>query len=239
MRAHVVEVAEKNFEASLLRALIPLWMLADPILELHNGTGALIAENDNWQDDPAQVPVLTELGLAPTSPNESALLQSLPVGTYTAVLTGASGGTGTGLVEVYNVDHSVPVTNNRLANISTRGFVLTDNDVMIGGFILGGGSHTNIAIRGIGPSLAQIGVSPALVDPTLELHDANGALLIGNNNWQDDPEMAGQLAANGLGLPDPNESGIFVSLQPGLYTAVLAGNEGGTGIGLIEIYNLQ
>jgi len=123
--------------------------------------------------------------------------------------------------------------------MSTRGFVETGDNVMIGGFILGGsGGSTSAALRGIGPSLGQSGLSNVLADPTLELRDHNGALLLRNDNWQDDPASAAQLIAHGLAPHDPLESGIFMSLPPGAFTAILAGN-GGTGIGLVEIYNLN
>jgi hypothetical protein len=111
---------------------------------------------------------------------------------------------------------------------------------MIGGFILGGSSTpARIAVRGIGPSLSQFGLTNLLSDPTLELHDANGTTLIANDDWLDDPISAGQLTANGLGLQNTKESGIFTSLAAGQFTAVLAGKNGGIGIGLVEVYNLK
>src|SRR5262249_54949083 len=113
-----LQVAIRGLGPSLGQQGIPDF-LADPILKLRDNSGALLARNDNWEDDPNQVPGLTQLGLAPTSPNESALLTSLQPGAYTAVLGGANNGTGVGLVEVYNVDHSVPLTNDQLSNIST------------------------------------------------------------------------------------------------------------------------
>jgi hypothetical protein len=165
------------------------------------------------------------------------IVASLAPNAYTAVLTGNNDTTGVGLVEVFDNDAT---TDAQLANISTRGLVQGSNSVMIGGFILGGStSNTRIAIRGIGPSLAQFGLTNVLADPTLELRDGNGALLIANDNWESDTTSAGQLSANGLGLSDTKESGIFTSLPPGQFTAILAGKDGGTGIGLIEIYNLQ
>jgi len=109
---------------------------------------------------------------------------------------------------------------------------------MIGGFILGGGGEAQVAIRGIGPSLSQF-VNPVLANPTLELHDGNGATLVVNDDWEDDPVSAAQLTAHGLAPQDPNESGIFQSLPPGAFTAVLAGKDGGVGIGLVEVYNLN
>ena len=213
-------------------------VLADPTLELRGTNGALLFQNDDWQDDPAQAALLTALGLALQDPSESGIVATLPAGaSYTAILAGNSSGAGIGLVEIYDTNQAA---DSQLANISTRGFVQTGNNVMIGGFILGGSSNnTQVAVRGIGPSLALIGLNPVLADPTLELRDSNGVLLISNDNWQDDPPSAAQLTAHGLAPADPAESGIFAVLAPGVFTAILAGNDGGVGIGLVEIYNVQ
>lgn len=217
--------------------------LPDPIIELRDNSGSLIFSNDNWQDDPtgSQVKQLIALGLAPNDPAESALVTTLTPGAYTVAVAGKNGGTGVALAELYNVDHTVPPGNIKLANISTRGLVQTGENVMIGGFILTGASSENgqIIVRGIGPSLTPFGIPNVLADPTLELRDNNGALLVANDNWQDDPLMAAQLTAHGLAPPNPNESGIYISLSPSLYTAILAGKNGGVGVGLVEIYNLQ
>ena len=212
--------------------------LADPILELRNSNGTLLSQNDNWQDDPVQAAQLMALGLAPQHPNESGIVTSLqPNASYTAILAGKNNGTGVGLVEVYDTNQAA---NSELANISTRGFVQTGDNVMIGGFILGGSNgNTSVAVRGVGPSLAQVGITDVLADPILELRDSNGVLLVSNDNWQDDPISAAELAAHGLALQNPLESGIFRSLSPGAFTAILAGRNGGTGIGLVEIYNLH
>ena len=117
--------------------------------------------------------------------------------------------------------------------------MLAGNNVMIGGFILGGNANARIAVRGVGPSLSQFGLNPVLADPTLELHDSNGATLVANDDWLADPAAAALLTANGLGLSDPKEAGIFSSLPPGAFTAILAGKNGGVGIGLVDIYNLK
>jgi hypothetical protein len=226
-------VAVRGIGPSLAQFGIPD-VLADPTLKLHDSTGALIRENDNWQDDPAQAAQLSALGFALQNPNESGMVASLSPSAYTAVLAGKKGGTGVGLVEIYDTN---PGADSQLANISTRGFVLAGNNVMIGGFILGGANNTHVAVRGIGPSLAQFGLSPVLADPTLELRDSNGALLVSNDNWQDDPVSASQLTALGLAPANAAESGILVSGLPGAFTAILAGKNGGTGIGLVEIYN--
>jgi hypothetical protein len=210
--------------------------LSDPTLELHSGNVTL-ATNDNWQDDSAQATQLSNHSLALSDPRESGIVATLPAQGYTAVLAGKNNDTGIGLVELYDLDQAA---NSQLANISTRGFVQTGNNVMIGGFTLGGNAgNTRVAVRGIGPSLAQFGLNPVLADPTLELHDGNGGTLAANDNWQDDPAQATDLAANALGLSDPNEAGILTSLPPGQFTAILAGKNGGVGIGLVEIYNLH
>lgn len=210
-------------------------VLADPVLELHGPNGALIMRNDNWKDD--QRSLIEGTIFQPTDDRESVIVATLQPGLHTAVLSGKAQTTGIALVEVYDNDQAA---DSQLANISTRGFVQTGDKVMIGGFILGAGTaDTRVAIRGIGPSLSQFGLSNFLADPTLELRNSNGALLAANDNWQDDPEQAAQLTASGLGLQDPRESGIFASPPPGAYTAILAGKNGGTGIGLSEIYNLR
>jgi hypothetical protein len=212
-------------------------VLADPTLELHSGDVTLTT-NDNWQDDSAQAAQLSANNLAPSDPKEAGIVATLPYQTaFTAILAGKNGGTGIGLVELFDLDQAA---NSQLANISSRGFVQSSDNVMIGGFILGGNPGTSrIAVRGIGPSLAQFGLNPVLADPTLELHDINGATLAANDNWQDDPVSAGQLSANNLAPSDPNEAGIFTSMPPGQFTAILAGKNGGVGIGLVEIYNLH
>ena len=94
-----------------------------------------------------------------------------------------------------------------------------------------------IVVRGIGPSLTAAGVPNALANPTLELRDSNGALLVANNDWQDDPAQAAELTAAGLAPTNQLESGIAATLPPGLYTALLAGLNNGTGIGLVEVYD--
>jgi hypothetical protein len=211
--------------------------LADPTLELRDAKGVVLAHNDNWQDDSAAASQLSSLGLAPKHPNESGIVATLPAGSsYTVILAGKDNATGTGVVEVYDLDQP---GGSQLANISTRGFVQTGVNVIIGGFILGGGNGgSSVAVRALGPSLKQSGLSRVLADPTLELHDSSGALLAANDNWEDDSATAGELLAHQLAPQNRLESGIFVSLPPGAYTAIVAGKDSGTGTGLVEIYNV-
>ena len=209
--------------------------LADPVLQLL-GPGGPLASNDNWKD--GQRSQIEGTPFQPGDDRESVIVATLPPAAYTAILSGQNQTTGLALVELYDDDGQA--SDSALANISTRGFVRTGENVMIGGFILGSASgNTNVAIRGLGPSLSQAGLSNVLADPTIELHDGNGSLLISNDNWMDDLVSAAQLTANGLAPQDPNESGIFTPLSPGAYTAILAGKNGGTGIGLVEIYSLR
>ena len=210
-------------------------VLLDPVLELHGSQGVL-ASNDNWKD--GQRSQIEGTPFQPGDDRESVIMATLPPAAYTAILAGQNLTTGVALVEFYDDDGQT--SDSALANISTRGFVRTGENVMIGGFILASASgNTNVAIRGLGPSLSQAGLSDVLADPTLALHDGNGALLISNDNWMDDPVSAAQLTASGLAPQNPNESGIFTSLLPGAYTAILAGQNEGVGIGLVEIYSLQ
>jgi hypothetical protein len=222
----------------LLRAIGPSLQpniqnaLADPVLELH-GPGAFVTiTNDNWMDDPAQEAAIIATGIPPSNNLESAIDVTLDPGTYTAVVKGKNNTTGVALVEVYDFSQGASA---KLANISTRAFVSTGSDLVIAGFILGGGTgEGRVAVRGVGPSLT---VPNALADPVLELRDGDGALLVSNNDWQDNPLQAAELTAAGLGLANDLEAGIAATLPPGLYTALLAGLNNGTGIGLVEVYD--
>ena len=230
-------VVLRGMGPSLANAGIPAGtVLNDPVLELRGSDGALITSNDNWKDSPQRGQIEGSI-FQPGDDREAVILATLSPGAYTAIVTGKNQTTGVGLVEVYDNNQAV---DSQLANISTRGFVQTDSNVMIGGFILGGNpNNTRIALRGMGPSLAQFGLSPVLADPTLELHDSNGSILVANDDWQSDPVSAAQLTAAGLGLSNSKESGIFTSLPPGAFTAILAGKNGGTGVGLVELYDLR
>jgi hypothetical protein len=211
-------------------------VLADPTLQLRDSGGALIMQNDDWQDDSTQAAELTALGLGLSDSRESGIVTTVQPAAYTVIAAGKNLTSGVGLVEIYDAD--VPASSV-LANISTRGHVLTGDNVMIGGFILGGhDANVSVAIRGIGPSLSKVGVNNALVDPTLELRNQNGSLLGSNDNWTDDQFSATQLVAYGLAPTDLLESGMFSSLAPGTFTDILAGKNGGTGVGLVEIYSL-
>jgi hypothetical protein len=209
--------------------------LADPVLELHGPGTFTTVTNDNWRDDPAQEALIIASGIAPTNDLESAIDATLSAGAYTAIVRGKNNITGVGLVEVYDLAQAAPA---KLANISTRAFVGSGSDVVIAGFILGGNSgNDRVALRGIGPSLTAQGVPDALADPVLELRNGNGTLLVSNNDWHDNPVQASELIAAGLAPTDDLESGIATTLPPGTYTALLAGLNDGTGVGLVEVYD--
>jgi hypothetical protein len=226
----------------LLRAigpsLTPLGVpsaLADPVLELHGPGTFVTVINDNWRDDPAQEAAIIATGIPPTNNFEAAIDSILSPGAYTAIVRGKNNATGVGLIEVYDLSQAVLA---KLANISTRAFISTGDNIVIAGFILGNNSGADrIIVRGIGPSLAALGVANALANPTLELRDSNGATLNANNDWQDNPAQAAELAAAGLAPTNDLESGIAATLPPGLYTALLAGQNNGTGVGLVEVYD--
>lgn len=211
--------------------------LADPVLELHGGDGSLITSNNNWKDNTAQQQLeITGNQLAPPNDLESAIVATLPPGTYTAVVSGQGNTTGVGLVEVYDVERT---SASRLGNISGRASVQTGTNVLIAGFIVGNNiGAAKVVVRGMGPSLTQSGIANPLSDPTLEVRDNNGALVIGNDNWQDNASQAAQISANGLAPANAAESAVATSLVPGTYTAIVAGKNGGTGVGLVEVYNL-
>ena len=213
--------------------------LADPVLELHDSTGAVVATNDNWMDNStADQTFLMDNNLAPTNDAESALVRTLAPGEYTVIVRGAAETTGVALVEVYDLDNGT--TDSKLANISTRGNVGVDQDVLIGGFIVGGGGggFSTTIVRGLGPSLNGMSVADVLADPTLELHDADGNLIDSNDNWKDNPNMQ-TIADDGLALTDDNEAALYEILPPGMYTAVLQGANSTTGVGLVEIYDVN
>jgi hypothetical protein len=210
--------------------------LADPTLELRDGSGQLVAENDNWRTGGQEAEIIATT-IPPTNDLESAIVVTLLANNagYTAIVRGKNDTTGIGLVEVYDLGQGA---NSKLANISTRGFVETGDNAMIGGFILGGaGASSRVVVRAIGPSLGALGVAGALSDPTLELKDANGSTVMSNDDWRQTQEA--EIIATGLAPTDNRESALVVSLPNGSYTGIVRGAGNTTGVGLVEVYNLQ
>lgn len=211
-------------------------VINDPILRLFGPTGLPLAVNDNWQD--TQQAEIAATGLSPQDARESAVIATLSPAAYTASVADANGSTGVGLIEVYDLNSGADA---RLGNIATRGSVQTSENVMIAGFALGGNSinPAKVVVRALGPSLALSGISNPLGNPSLELFDNNGQLVANNNDWQDVAAQAAELQSLNLAPVNAAEAAIVATLPPGLYTAIEAGQTGGTGIGLIEVYAIQ
>ena len=209
--------------------------LADPILELHDSSGALLDSNDNWVDSPNKQAIIDST-IAPSDPLESAILATLPANGsgYTAIVRGVNNGTGIGVVEAYDLDTSV---DSKLANISTRGLVQTGDNVLIAGTIVVGQGPQKVIVEALGPSLSVPG---KLEDPILELRDGNGALLDLNDNWVDSPNKQAIIDST---IPPSNdfESAIIATLPAGgaQYTAIVRGVNGTTGIAVVEVFALQ
>jgi hypothetical protein len=210
--------------------------LADPMLELHGSGDFVPVTNDNWRD--TQEAAIRATGIPPSDNLESAIDVTLAPGAYTAIVRGNGDTSGVALVEVYDLSQEV---NSKMANLSTRAFVDTGNNIVIAGFLLSdppqAGTSDNVIVRGIGPSLTALGVTDPLANPTLELRDSNGAVLVSNNDWQDNPVQAAEISNAGLSPASPLESGIAATLPPGLYTALLSGMNNSTGIGVVEVYD--
>jgi hypothetical protein len=216
----------------LIRALgpsLPLAdTLADPVMTLHDNSGAVIASNNNWRDTQPQEIAAT--GISPSRDSEAAILVTLSPGAFTAIVSGAGGSSGGALVEVYDLTPE----SGRLTNISTRGHVGTDDNVIIGGFVIDGPEPKRVAVRGLGPSL-RASVPGVLPNTALELRNGNGALLASNAGWQNG---SSEVANYGLAPSDPAESAIVYELVPGSFTVILKSPTGATGIGLIEVYDV-
>ena len=220
--------------------------LGNPQLELHDANST-IGTNDNWQTtqlggviNSDQVAAIQNSGAPPSDPAEPAIIATLPAGAYTAIVQGTGGTEGVATVEVYDLS---PNNGTTLANISTRGFIQTGDNVMIGGFIIGGQSLKVIAIA-VGPSLIPFGISNALTNPRLELHDVNGTLA-GNDNWQTTQlggivtsDQSAAIQNSGVAPGNPAESAIIATLPPGSYTAIAQGVSGEIGVGVIQVYAL-
>lgn len=206
--------------------------LANPVLELHEPGGAVIT-NDDWKS--SQQAAIAATGAQPQNDLESAIIATLSPGTYTAVLHGANNGTGVGLIEAYDLDAALDA---KLANISTRGFIAGDGSVLIAGMIGGPGNTTahQMLIRAIGPSLASSNVGSPLPDPTLELHDANGGLIVANDDWT---EHRAAIEATGAAPTNDKESAILATIGTGSYTAIVRGKGNASGVCLVEVYDLQ
>ena len=221
-------------------------------LQLHDQSGAVIAQNDGWKGDAAIAAAGERVGafkLAVGS-SDSALLITLPPGLYTAIV-GAKGN-GLALLEVYDAASSTEASTEQLINISTRGYVDSGDGNLIAGFVITGAAPKRVLVRGIGAALTNFGVANALADPVLELYTAGGTTLVArNDNWgtaqvtnttiaTPHAEMLATMKATGaFPLADGSkDAAILVTLMPGNYSAVVTGANRTTGAGLVEIYEV-
>jgi len=220
-------------------SLIPFGIpgaLANPTLDLFQGS-TLLFSNDDWQNSTQQAEIAAS-GLAPSNAAESAIIWTVAPGQgYTAVVRGNNGTTGIGVVEAFDLNQAAA---SKLGNISTRGFVDVDDNVMIAGLIAGPGNGTSlkVLVRALGPTLTDFGVPGALVNPTLDLVNSSGTVIRSNNDWKDDPIQRALIEAAGLGPNHDEEAALVETVAPGAYTAIVRGNNRGTGIGLVEAYNI-
>ncbi|MBL4575109.1 MAG: hypothetical protein JKY51_03300, partial [Opitutaceae bacterium] len=201
----------------------------------------IIAENEGWRTNTNFEDILAT-PFSPFSDLESAILIDLDPGVYTAHVEGVGSASGVALVEIYEIGSGGP----DLTALSTRGQVMTGENVMIGGLVIQGnpGETKRIIIRGIGPSLLNQGVADALFDPVITLHDKDGIALLENDDWDYSPQTDAILAS-GFGPSDRRESVILIDLDPGIYTVIVkpfedeeSGQESIPGVGLIEIYEI-
>lgn len=206
--------------------------MGDPVLELHDGTGRIIAQNDNWRTG-GQAAEIIATGVAPAQPEESAVVASFAPGNYTAIVRGSNNTQGVALVEGYELD--TPTT--RLVNLSTRGRIGIGDEVLIGGLIVQGSTPKRVIVRALGPSLAAA-VSGALADPILELHNSAGTLIASNDNWSTSAQRA-EIVASTVSPANDLESAIVTTLAPGSYTAIVRGVNNTTGVGLVEVFDLE
>ena len=224
---------KKVIVRAIAPSLLVLGKLADPTLELVGPSGT-IASNDNWMDAPNKQAIIDST-VPPPNDLESAILTTLPAQNagYTAIVRGVGDTTGVALIEVYDLDQPA---DSQLANISTRGIVKTDSNVMIGGLILGPNGTGNVLIRALGPSLADAMVSGVLANPVLDLRNSDGTLVMTNDNWKSSQQA--EIEATGIPPSNDLESALIVSLPAASYTAIVSGKNGGTGVGLVEVYRL-
>jgi kumamolisin len=226
-------------------------VLTDPQLTLVSGATTL-ATTTTWSS--TLIPTFTKLGAfaLTAGSHDTALLQSLAPGAYTAQVVSVTTNSGVALAEVYDADSGAPT--NRLVNLSARAFVGTGANVLIGGFVIAGSTPQTVIIRGDGPALQQFGLSGALQSPVLTLNNALGTIAT-NTGWGNAPAI-GSAATNAIIIQAPTnllfakvgaflladnsgDSAIVATLPPGAYTAQVAGSNSTTGIALVEVYELR
>ena len=227
--------------------------LSDPSLKLYDNTGAVIATNTGWANSAQIAAAGDSVGAFKLNPGsaDSALLATLAPGAYTVQVQSAKNA-GAVLIEVYDASANAAVPTKQLINISTRGFVGTGDDVLIGGFVVNGNEPKRVLVRGIGPGLTAYGVANAIQDPMLKVYDAKGAVIAQNNNWGTaQPINSQQTAATAAEITAANtatgafplvsgsaDAAVLLTLNPGAYSAVITGANNTTGSAMVEIYEV-
>ncbi|GEM_PF-2417324 len=230
-------------------------VLPDPQLALYNantgGTSTLLETNEGWAGNSQIASAAASVGAftwTSASSHDSALLQALPPGGYTAQVAGQSGDTGVALVEVY--DATTPgaftPTSAHLINLSARVQVGTGGGILIAGFVIGGSTAETVLVRASGPALTPFGLAGVLPDPQLALYRANtdgsSTLLETNEGWAGDSQIASAAASVGAFTwtsASSHDSALLATLPPGDYTAQISGQSGDTGVALVEVYEVH
>jgi alpha-N-arabinofuranosidase len=223
--------------------------LANPQLELHtrvNNLDTIAATNDNWAGDSASIATFLRLGALPLTIGslDAALNLDLDRKPYSALVNAPAGG-GVALAEVYDASATVTATAPRLVNIAGRAQVNIGDDVLIAGFVISGSGPKTVLIRGIGPLLSSLSVAGALAAPRLELHQRiheQDSVLAANTGWGGSADLSSlfaQLGAAPLPSASSNDAVLLVTLQPGVYSAVVSGVGNATGVALVEVYEVD
>jgi hypothetical protein len=213
-------------------------VLANPMLEIHDARGNIIASNDGWRL--AQASAFAEGGryhsLQPASDLEPAILLNLPAGAYTAIVRGKNNTQGIALAEIYDVSEG---NGSELSHLSTRAFVGTGDDLLIGRLSVSGDTSMKVVVRILGPSLARYGITNSLANPRMNIYNSNGVLLHSAANWTENPVQANLLRTSGYAPADQREPALMMMLPPGAYAAVVSGENNTTGVALFDSYSLN
>ena len=187
--------------------------------------------NNDWRDhvNASAIPGI----LKPTNDREAVIMRTLSPGAYTAIVSGINNESGIGIVEVIEIEDT---GLTRLANIATRGFVGADDQVLIAGIIISGTDNKTVLIRAKGPSLAELGVSGVLSDPQITLY-SGASIIDDNDDWQS-YARADDIPTE-LQPSQKLEAVIYTELSPGAYTAIVSGVDGATGVGIVEVFEVQ
>jgi hypothetical protein len=236
----------------LIRGIGPSLGMADtlpnPVLKLFKGQ-TVIASNNNWEtpegDGASKAEVaaaIQQAGLGGLGANDAAIVHTLNPGVYTTQLSDAAGNTGNGLLEIYDLSALTPFTAQKMVAISSRGFVGNGGNLLIAGFNVTGTFSKKILVQAVGPGMPS--VTGALADPVLQIVKLDGTVIRENDNWDvgNDATMLAKARAS-VGAtplePGSKDAAILITLPPGIYTAVVRGANGGTGVGLVEVYEIK